>query len=145
MKSDPQFWPAVARVQAHHTGRMTLAACALAALGACSKPGEVVAVVPPAPAASVMAVADVDVTTNVKTALLNEPTLKSFDITVLTTQGDVRITGLMVESHLEEGRQDIVVGQPLRHGVSVTDACISMAQTVPVLEALAAAVRARRG
>lgn len=59
--------------------------------------------------------------------------------------GDARITGLMIESHLEEGRQDIVSGQPLRYGVSVTDACISMAQTTPVLEALAAAVRARRG
>ena len=59
--------------------------------------------------------------------------------------GDRRITGLMVESHLEEGRQDIVPGQPLKVGVSVTDACISMAQTVPVLEGLAAAVRARRG
>mgnify|MGYP000202143319 CR=1 FL=1 len=34
--------------------------------------------------------------------------------------------------------------QPLAQGVSVTDACISMAQTVPVLEGLAAAVRARR-
>lgn len=59
--------------------------------------------------------------------------------------GDARITGLMIESHLEEGRQDIIAGQPLRYGVSVTDACISMAQTTPVLEALAAAVRARRG
>jgi len=58
--------------------------------------------------------------------------------------GDARITGLMIESHLEEGRQDIVPGQPLKPGVSVTDACISMAQTVPVLQELAAAVRARR-
>ena len=58
--------------------------------------------------------------------------------------GDARITGLMIESHLQEGRQDIVPGQPLAQGVSVTDACISMAQTVPVLEGLAAAVRARR-
>jgi 3-deoxy-7-phosphoheptulonate synthase len=58
--------------------------------------------------------------------------------------GDARITGLMIESHLQEGRQDIVPGQPLQHGVSVTDACISLAQTVPVLEDLAAAVRARR-
>jgi 3-deoxy-7-phosphoheptulonate synthase len=33
---------------------------------------------------------------------------------------------------------------PLKHGVSVTDACISMAQTVPVLQELAAAVRTRR-
>ena len=58
--------------------------------------------------------------------------------------GDKRITGLMVESHLEEGRQDIVPGQALKVGVSVTDACISMAQTVPVLQGLAAAVRSRR-
>jgi 3-deoxy-7-phosphoheptulonate synthase len=58
--------------------------------------------------------------------------------------GDARITGVMIESHLEEGRQDIVPGQSLQPGVSVTDACISFAQTVPVLEQLAAAVRARR-
>lgn len=37
-----------------------------------------------------------------------------------------------------------VPSQPLQHGVSVTDACISLAQTLPVLEGLAAAVRARR-
>ena len=59
--------------------------------------------------------------------------------------GDERITGLMIESHLNEGRQDIKPGQPLKHGVSVTDACISFEQTVPVLQGLAAAVRARRG
>jgi 3-deoxy-7-phosphoheptulonate synthase len=58
--------------------------------------------------------------------------------------GDARITGLMIESHLQEGRQDIVPGQPLTPGVSVTDACISMAQTVPVLQELARAVRSRR-
>ena len=43
----------------------------------------------------------------------------------------------MIESHLEEGRQDIEPGQPLKHGVSVTDARISFAQTVPVLQQLA--------
>ena len=58
--------------------------------------------------------------------------------------GDARITGIMIESHLNEGRQDIVAGTPLKHGVSVTDACISFEQTVPVLQGLAAAVRARR-
>jgi 3-deoxy-7-phosphoheptulonate synthase len=58
--------------------------------------------------------------------------------------GDTRITGLMIESHLNEGRQDIIPGQPLQHGVSVTDACIGWEQTVPVLQGLAAAVRARR-
>ncbi len=58
--------------------------------------------------------------------------------------GDARIMGVMIESHLHEGRQDIVPGEPLRHGVSVTDACIGWAQTVPVLRGLADAVRARR-
>jgi 3-deoxy-7-phosphoheptulonate synthase len=58
--------------------------------------------------------------------------------------GDQRIFGVMVESHLQEGRQDIVAGQPLQHGVSVTDACIGWEQTVPVLQGLAAAVRERR-
>ncbi len=58
--------------------------------------------------------------------------------------GDGRIIGIMVESHLQEGRQDIVVGMPLKHGVSVTDACISMDQTVPLLRGLAQAVRSRR-
>jgi 3-deoxy-7-phosphoheptulonate synthase len=58
--------------------------------------------------------------------------------------GERRITGLMIESHLEEGRQDLKPGVPLKHGVSITDACISFAQTVPVLHELAAAVRARR-
>jgi len=58
--------------------------------------------------------------------------------------GDARIIGVMIESHLEEGRQDIVPGQPLKRGVSVTDACISFTQTVPVLDGLAQAVRQRR-
>jgi 3-deoxy-7-phosphoheptulonate synthase len=58
--------------------------------------------------------------------------------------GDGRIMGIMIESHLHEGRQDIVPGQLLQHGVSVTDACISFEQTVPVLQELAAAVRSRR-
>ncbi|MFA5682923.1 MAG: 3-deoxy-7-phosphoheptulonate synthase [Hydrogenophaga sp.] len=58
--------------------------------------------------------------------------------------GDARIIGVMIESHLNEGRQDIVSGQPLKPGVSVTDACISFEQTVPVLHGLAEAVRARR-
>jgi 3-deoxy-7-phosphoheptulonate synthase len=59
-------------------------------------------------------------------------------------KGDRRISGVMIESHLNEGRQDIVPGQLLKHGVSVTDACISFEQTVPVLHGLAAAVQARR-
>ncbi|HMN77232.1 MAG TPA: 3-deoxy-7-phosphoheptulonate synthase [Burkholderiaceae bacterium] len=67
------------------------------------------------------------------------------DVAAQVEGGDARIVGLMIESHLEEGRQDIVAGRPLRSGVSVTDACLGMAQTLPLLHGLADAVRARRG
>jgi 3-deoxy-7-phosphoheptulonate synthase len=51
----------------------------------------------------------------------------------------------MIESHLIEGRQDIVDGRMgLRYGQSVTDACIGWEATVAVLEQLAAAVIQRR-
>ncbi|WP_448254666.1 3-deoxy-7-phosphoheptulonate synthase [Ottowia oryzae] len=66
------------------------------------------------------------------------------DVAAQVAAGDARIMGVMIESHLQEGRQDIVPGQPLKHGVSVTDACISFEQTVPVLDGLAQAVKARR-
>jgi 3-deoxy-7-phosphoheptulonate synthase len=58
--------------------------------------------------------------------------------------GDRRLVGVMVESHLHEGRQDLIPGQPLRPGVSVTDACLGWAETEPLLRGLAAAVRQRR-
>ena len=58
--------------------------------------------------------------------------------------GERRIFGLMIESHLEAGRQDLVAGRVLEHGVSITDACIGFEQTVPVLRELADAVKARR-
>ena len=67
------------------------------------------------------------------------------DVASQIANGDTRITGVMIESHLHEGRQDITPGQPLDYGVSVTDACLSMEQTVPVLEELAQAVRALQG
>ncbi|NRO96210.1 3-deoxy-7-phosphoheptulonate synthase [Paraburkholderia sp. NMBU_R16] len=67
------------------------------------------------------------------------------DLARQLTQGEKRIVGVMVESNLEEGRQDLKPGVPLRHGVSITDACLSWAQTEPVLDALAEAVRRRRG
>ena len=66
------------------------------------------------------------------------------DVAAQVAAGQRRIIGVMIESHLEEGRQDLMPGVALKHGVSITDACISFAQTVPVLQALAAAVRARR-
>jgi 3-deoxy-7-phosphoheptulonate synthase len=57
--------------------------------------------------------------------------------------GDTRVFGLMIESHLVEGRQDYKAGQAT-YGQSITDACIGWDDTVPVLEDLASAVRARR-
>ena len=66
------------------------------------------------------------------------------DIAARIAAGERRIVGVMIESHLDEGRQDLVPGQPLRPGVSITDACISWAQTAPLLDDLARAVRARR-
>jgi 3-deoxy-7-phosphoheptulonate synthase len=66
------------------------------------------------------------------------------DIAAQLAQGDARITGVMIESHLEEGRQDLKPGQPLRRGVSITDACLGWSQTEPVLDTLALAVRQRR-
>jgi len=50
----------------------------------------------------------------------------------------------MLESHLNPGRQDLVPGEPLQYGVSITDACIGWDATVEVLKDLAVAVRRRR-
>jgi 3-deoxy-7-phosphoheptulonate synthase len=66
------------------------------------------------------------------------------DLAQQLSGGEQRIVGVMIESHLEEGRQDLKPGVPLRHGVSITDACLGWAQTEPLLETLAGAVRARR-
>jgi 3-deoxy-7-phosphoheptulonate synthase len=66
------------------------------------------------------------------------------DIAAQLAAGEQRIVGVMVESHLEAGRQDLTPGVPLRYGVSITDACLSWAQTEPVLQTLAQAVRRRR-
>ena len=58
--------------------------------------------------------------------------------------GDERIIGIMVESHLVAGRQDLVPGRGLTYGQSITDGCIDWDSSVQVLENLAASVRQRR-
>lgn len=58
--------------------------------------------------------------------------------------GDDRIMGVMIESHLKEGRQDLLPGKELCYGMSITDACIGWEDTVVALEDLATAVRTRR-
>lgn len=66
------------------------------------------------------------------------------DIATQVARGNRSIIGLMLESNLVEGRQDVVPGEPLTYGQSITDACVSWSDTVPTLNKLAAAVRARR-
>jgi len=60
------------------------------------------------------------------------------------SDGENRIMGLMLESHLVEGRQDVIAGQALTYGQSITDACISWENTEICLRNLASAVRKRR-
>ncbi|KQW34735.1 3-deoxy-7-phosphoheptulonate synthase [Rhizobacter sp. Root404] len=67
------------------------------------------------------------------------------DVAAQIAGGERRIVGVMIESHLAEGRQDLTPGVPLQRGVSITDACLGFEQTVPVLRGLARAVSARRG
>jgi len=66
------------------------------------------------------------------------------DVSAQLAAGDERIVGVMVESHLAEGRQDLTPGAKLAYGVSITDACIGWDDTVKLLEALADGVRRRR-
>jgi 3-deoxy-7-phosphoheptulonate synthase len=66
------------------------------------------------------------------------------DLAAQIAAGERRLTGVMVESHLHEGRQDLVPGQPLTTGVSITDACLGWHDTEPLLRGLAQAVRTRR-
>ncbi len=66
------------------------------------------------------------------------------DIARQIAAGDDRIVGVMVESHLVGGRQDLVPGKELAYGQSITDGCIDWDSSVQVLEGLAEAVRQRR-
>jgi len=58
--------------------------------------------------------------------------------------GDRRIFGVMCESHIKAGRQDLEPGKELAYGQSITDGCIGWEETIPLLDALAEGVRARR-
>jgi len=74
----------------------------------------------------------------------NQPAVMA-DVAEQIAAGDGRITGVMIESHLVSGRQDLVPGKPLTYGQSITDGCIDWDTSVAVLENLAAAVAQRRG
>jgi 3-deoxy-7-phosphoheptulonate synthase len=66
------------------------------------------------------------------------------DVAGQVAAGERRILGVMVESHINPGRQDLVPGRALEYGVSITDACLGWADTVKLLDVLAEGVRKRR-
>jgi len=67
------------------------------------------------------------------------------DIASQLAAGDRRIIGVMIESHLKSGRQDLIPGKELVYGQSITDACIGWEDSIPLLNKLAESVRCRRG
>jgi 3-deoxy-7-phosphoheptulonate synthase len=66
------------------------------------------------------------------------------DVAGQLAAGERRVMGVMVEGHINAGRQDLVPGRKLDYGVSITDACLGWAETEGLLETLAEGVRRRR-
>jgi 3-deoxy-7-phosphoheptulonate synthase len=66
------------------------------------------------------------------------------DVAGQLAAGEMRVVGVMIESHLVAGRQDLQPGKPLTYGQSITDACLGWEDSVRCLETLAGAVRQRR-
>lgn len=68
--------------------------------------------------------------------------LRAANVAEQVSGGNEHITGVMIESNLEEGRQDI--GDNLEHGKSITDACAGLEDTAEMLGMLAEAQKARK-
>ncbi|MEM7377230.1 MAG: 3-deoxy-7-phosphoheptulonate synthase [Pseudomonadota bacterium] len=66
------------------------------------------------------------------------------DVASQVAAGDERVIGVMIESHLVAGNQSYSADRTPTYGQSITDACIGWEDTLPLLEALADAVRSRR-
>jgi 3-deoxy-7-phosphoheptulonate synthase len=66
------------------------------------------------------------------------------DVAGQISGGERRVVGVMVESHLVEGRQELHPGRPLRFGQSITDPCLGWEDSAEVIELLAEAVKKRR-
>ena len=73
----------------------------------------------------------------------NQPIVAA-EIAQRIAMGEERVAGLMVESHLKAGRQDLKPGCELNYGQSITDGCIDWETSIGVLEQLAKAVDQRR-
>lgn len=73
---------------------------------------------------------------------------KQIDVAEVVAQqiskGNENLMGVMIESHLVAGRQDVEEGKKLVYGQSITDACINWGDSVAVLKTLADAVKQRR-
>ena len=67
------------------------------------------------------------------------------DLAEQIAAGNGAIVGVMLESFITAGRQDLEPGKPLAYGQSITDGCMGWETTTLVLDQLAGAVRARRG
>lgn len=66
------------------------------------------------------------------------------DVGRQVSRGNDSIFGMMIESNIEEGRQDVVAGQSLTYGQSITDPCINWSDSLLLLQDLASTVRQRR-
>jgi 3-deoxy-7-phosphoheptulonate synthase len=73
----------------------------------------------------------------------NQPRVLA-DVAKQVAGGERHIIGVMIESNLVAGRQDVQPGTPLTYGQSITDGCIDWETTVPALCQLAESVAARR-
>lgn len=74
---------------------------------------------------------------------LRQP-LVAADIATQVGDGGTDVFGLMIESHLNEGKQSLGKKEDLTYGQSITDACLNWGSTLEVLDLLADAVRTRR-
>jgi len=70
--------------------------------------------------------------------------LVAADVGNQIASGDNRIIGVMIESHLVEGRQDVIDGVAKTYGQSITDACINLDTTAEIFEKLSLSVQSRR-
>ncbi len=66
------------------------------------------------------------------------------DVAGQVAAGDARIFGVMIESHLKAGRQDLMPGKALVYGQSITDACVGWEDSRALIDTFADAVRQRR-
>nr|WP_250811574.1 3-deoxy-7-phosphoheptulonate synthase [Neorhizobium tomejilense] len=74
---------------------------------------------------------------------MNQPLVVK-NVATQIAAGNMAIKGMMIESNIVGGRQDLVPGKPLVYGQSITDGCIDWEASVLVLEELARSVRDRR-